>query len=399
MTADITNSLELWFLAQIETKCKNKAQEEDTLNELTVVIPSYGRQAFILRQIIYWMQKPVNVIFLDGSPNPLPSRLQSSIQGKLEITYLHNPVGPVERVAMVKGLITTPYAVMLGDDEFHLFSGLRKAIEYLQTNEDYVGCIGQSIRFYVANQASEIIYGCGYPHFGYNANSDLPIERFSYAMEPYNAATCYAVTRTQVWQDSWCSLLTTSCKDTWEIQHSLLTYAAGKLFALDQIYWLRSDENVSVADTHHSRISFPKWWLSARYEHERREIMVALACSLEKYTKVPRTLAESTAQAGWEMFFQFYKRNQPASKLLTRGRLKGVVVGVLRRLFPGQLYFAIKYRLTANRPPASESIQADLGTREQLAQAMNSRLFAYDDDTDNDLREVESLLIDFYAHK
>lgn len=399
MTADITNSLEQWFLAQIETKWKTEAQAEDSLNELTVIIPSYCRQAFLLRQVIYWMQKPVKVILLDGSPNPLPPRLQSSIQAIPRITYLHNPVSPVERVAMVKDLITTPYAVMLGDDEFHLFSGLRRAIQYLQTNEEYIGCIGQSIRFYVAHQASRVIYGSGYRHFRYNANSESPRERFAYAMESYNAATCYAVMRTQVWLDSWCSLLTTSCKDTWEIQQALATYAAGKLSTVDQIYWLRSDENVSVADRQYSRISFAKWWLSTGYEHERRQIVAAVAHTIEKYTKMPWTLAESSAQAGWEMFFRFYQRNYPPPKLFTRARLKGVVVGVLRLLLPEQLYSALKNRLTTNRHPAPESIQADLGIREQLVQAMNPTLFIYDDDTDNDLREVESLLLDFYAHK
>jgi len=399
VTAGITNSLEKWFLAQIEIKCENDGQAEYSLNELTVLIPSYCRQAFLLRQIIYWMQKPVKVILLDGSPNPLPPLLQSSIQKIPRITYLHNPVSPLERLAGVKDLITTPYAVMLGDDEFHLFSGLRRAIQYLQTNEDFIGCIGQSIRFYVSNQASRVIYGSGYRHFRYNANSESARERFAYAMEDYNAATCYAVMRTQVWLDSWGSLTITSCKDTCEIQQALATYAAGKLSTVDQIYWLRSDENVSVPDKQHSRISFAKWWLSAAYEHERRQIVAAVARVMEKYKNVPRTLAESSAQAGWEMYFKFYERNYPPQKLFTWSRLKGVVVDVLQLLLPEQLYSTLKNRLISNRRPASESIQADLGLREQLAQAMSPTLFLYDDDTNNDLCEVESLLLDFYAHK
>lgn len=399
MTAEITHSLEAWFVEKIEAKRKVEAQAEDPLNDLTVIIPSYCRHAFILRQVVYWLQMPVKLILLDGSLSPLSPRLRSAIQATPHITYLHNPVSPVERLAGAKDRITTPYAVMLGDDELHLYSGLRKAIRYLRTNEDYIGCIGQSIRFYVANQASEVIYGRGYPHFGYSANSESPRERFAYAMESYNAATCYAVMRTPVWLDSWGSLLTTSCKETYEIQQALATYAAGKLASVDQIYWLRSDENISVADKHHARISFPKWWQSAGYEHERRQLVAAVARVIEKYTKLPAPQAESSAQAGWEMFFRFYQRHYPAPKLFTWARLKGVVVVVLRILLPEQRYSALKSRFTTNRHSATECIQADLGAREQLPQEMSSRLFAYDDATDNDLREVESLLFDFYAHK
>lgn len=374
-------------------------QAKDSLNELTVVIPSYCRQAFLVRQIVYWMQRPVKVILLDGSPNPLSPFLQSRLQAIQRITYVHNPVSPVERLAGVKDLITTPYAVMLGDDEFHLFSGLRRAIQYLQSNEDYIGCIGQSIRFYPIDQASRVIYGSGYPHFRYNANSNSPRERFAYAMEPYNAATCYAVMRTQVWLDSWGSLLMTSSKDTCEIQQALSTYAAGKFSTVDQIYWLRSEENASVADKHHSRISFLKWWLSARYKHERHQAVMAVARVMEKYTKMPRALAESSAEAGWEMFFKFYQRNYPPQKVLAWARLVGIVISVLRLLLSERLYSVLKKRIATNRHPVPEIIQADLGAREQLAQAMSPTLFIYDEDTDNDLREVESLILDFYAHK
>lgn len=399
MTADVTNRLENWFLDKLSNIREGDEQDADLLNDLTVVIPSYCRQAFLLRQIVYWIETPVKVIILDGSPSPLSPQLQLSILAAKRINYLHSPSSSIERVAMVDGIINTAYTVMLGDDEFHLFSGLRKAIQFLRVKEDYIGCIGQSIRFYVNNQASKVLYGRGYPHMGYNADGKLPTERFSYAMESYNSATCYAVMRTQVWQSSWCSIQPTTCKDAWEIQQALATYAAGKFSTVDQIYWLRSDENVSVADKNYSKIPFLKWWLSARYRHERHQVVFALASTIEKYTKIPRELAESASQAGWEMFFQFYRSNYKAPKHLTRVKLKGLLLGILRFLLPKQTYSILKKRYAKNENNAPANMKADLGLREELGKAMNLTLFIYDDDTDSNLREVESLLLDFYAHK
>lgn len=398
VNSKITQSLEEWFLRQIDLKSTKMVGADDYLSQLTVVIPSYCRQSFLLRQIVYWMSTSVNMILLDGSPYPLPSRIKSRIDEKMRFIYIHDPVHPVDRLVMANSLIKTPYAVTLGDDEFHLFSGLKRAIQFLQRNDDYSGCIGQSIRFFLSKDFSQVNYGKGYELFGYKACFDSPRLRFEYAMDTYNAATCYAVLRSQVWRESWGGLIKTSCKDTYEIQQALATYAAGKFATVDQIYWLRSDENISIADIENSKISFEKWWLSDFYMQERQQIILKTTSIIEKYNKITHELAESYAYSGWEMFFKFYKYFYPKPKVFSIALARKMIVKVGRAILSERIYSTMKKKLIKNFNKTPKTISADLGLRGQLALTMGPTLFKYDADTDSDLHEVESLLFDFYAN-
>lgn len=397
VSRNISPSLEHWFLSRISVP-REGAHAADPLEKLTVIVPSYCRQPFLLRQIVYWMHTPVKVIILDGSPEPLSSQLIKSVETLSNVRYLHNPVGPVERLAAAKSMIGTSYAVLLGDDEFHLHSGLRNAVQHLQENPDDGGCIGQSIKFFISKNNSQIAYGSGYSHFNYEARAESVLERFEHAMDHYNAATCYAVLRTEVWKDSWASLLKTSCKDVCEVQQALATYGAGKFSTVDQIYWLRSYENVPIADHNHFKIlSFPSWWTSAAYADERRKVVAAIAAVIQKYARLPAAEAESTVRNGLEMFYRFYQRSYPVPSVFNRARMKGVLVSFLRSVMPTGFYSALKNRIV---PDAElDPVQfADIGGREALALEKCETLFKFEAETDRELQAIESLIFDFYRH-
>ena len=397
VSGNISPSLERWFLSRISVP-REGAHAADPLEKLTVIVPSYCRQPFLLRQIVYWMHSPVKAIILDGSPEPLSPQRLKSIQHLSNITYRHNPVSLVERLAAAASMIGTPYAVLLGDDEFHLHSGLRSAIQRLQENPETGGCIGQSIKFFVSKNNTQIAYGSGYAHFKYGAQSESIQERFEHAMEHYNAATCYAVLRTEVWKDSWAAVVKTSCKDVVEVQQALATYGAGKFSTVDQICWLRSYEVMPVTDHNHFKIlSFPTWWASAAYADERRQVVAAIAAVIQKHARLPAAEAESTARNGLEMFNRFYQRSFPAPSLFNRARMKGVLVSFLRSVMPAGFYSALKNRIV---PDAElDPVQfADIGGREALALERCENLFKFEAETDRELQAIESLIFDFYRH-
>lgn len=93
------------------------------LSKLTVVIPSYGRHPYLLRQAAYWRQSGVTVIALDGSIKPLSIDQQKIINAEKNFSYIHMPNGICERLNYAAKLIITPYAVLLGDDDFLLKGG------------------------------------------------------------------------------------------------------------------------------------------------------------------------------------------------------------------------------------------------------------------------------------
>lgn len=395
MSVHITPSLEQWFLSRISAPLKG-VSADDPLERLTVVIPSYCRQPFLLRQIVYWMSSPAKVIILDGSPEPLSSDLIAAVSSHQHIAYLHNPVAPEERLAAIRRFISTPYAILLGDDEFHLHSGLRKALQHLDANTEDVGCIGQSIKFYLSKDKAHLAYGAGYAHFKYEVRAERVLDRFEHAMEHYNASTCYAVLRTEVWIDSWANLFKTSCKDVFEVQQALATYGAGKFFTVDQIYWLRSYENISIADDYQN-LSFPTWWASAVYADERRKVVAAIAAVIQKYSRLPAAEAESTSRNGLEMFNRFYQRSYNTTSLFNRGRMKGALVSFLRSIMPARLYSALKNRVMSDAGPAP-ILFADIGGREALASEKYHNLFKFEIETDLELQAIESLIFDFYRH-
>jgi glycosyltransferase domain-containing protein len=397
VSVHISPSLEQWFLSCISDAGAGLGADA-CLEDLTVIVPSYCRQAFLLRQIVYWMQSSVKVILLDGSPEPLPTHLRTSLGAISNVRYLHLPIGIVERLVSAKNMVDTPYTVLLGDDEFHLPSGLRRAVQHLQAHPEDVGCIGQSIKFYISQDRSQVAYGSGYAHFGYAVQADSVLDRFAYAVERYNAATCYAVLRTEVWKDSWATLLKTSCKDVCEVQQALATYGAGKFATVDQIYWLRSYENVSVSDHNHFKIlTFQSWWESAAYADERRAVVAAIAAVIQKHARPPATQAESVAYQGLELFDRFYRESYPAPGLFNRARMKGAFVSFLRAVMPLGWYSALKNRIMPVAEP--DPIQgADIGTREALAREACAPLFSFEAETNRELQDVESLIVDFYRN-
>jgi len=389
--------LEQWFLSRI-SDAGSVASVDACLEDLTVIVPSYRRQAFLLRQIVYWMHSSVKVILLDGSPEPLPAHLLASVGAIPNVSYWHLPVGFVERLDAAKRWISTPYAMLLGDDEFHLPSGLRRAVEHLQAHSEDAGCIGQSIKFFISQDKAQIAYGSGYAHFGYAAQAESVLDRFAHSMEHYNAATCYAVLRTDVWKDSWASLLKTSCKDVCEVQQALATYGAGKFATVDQIYWLRSYENVSVGDHNHFKnLTYQSWWEATAYADERRAVVAAIAVVIQKYAKLPAGQAESLAHQGLELFDRFYRESYPAPGLFNRARMKGAIVSFLRAVMPSGWYSKLKNRLmpTAESDPFQG---ADIGARAALAREVCATLFRFEAETDRELQDVESLIFDFYRN-
>lgn len=398
MSGKISLSLERWFLSRISAP-QEGTSAADPLESLTVIVPSYCRQPFLLRQIIYWLHSSAKVIILDGSPEPLNSNLQQAFAHLPNINYISNPVNFVERLSKLRNSIVTPYVVMLGDDEFHLQKGLRQALRKLQGSSDLAGCIGQSVRFFVEASEERIAYGIGYQHFKFSILDEDIAERFTRAMKNYNAATCYAVLRTDAWSDSWASMLKTSCKDVCEVQQALATYAAGKFATVDQVYWLRSNENISISDRNYFlEIGFSTWWSSGRYTDERKALMAALVTVIQKYARLPTAEAVSAARRGLETFNEFYQRSYPPPSLFNRARMKGVLVSILKSVLPTGFYSALKYRVMPGAGELDPVQLADIGYREDLAANRCKNLFTFEEETDKELQVVESLILDFYRN-
>ncbi|MDE0731091.1 MAG: hypothetical protein OSB36_09220, partial [Longimicrobiales bacterium] len=87
---------------------------EVDLSMLTVVVPSFNRKDYLLRQIRFWASSSARLIIVDGSTLPIDGRIRSAVDAHPGIEYLHHQEGFLGRMSFAAGLIETPYAVLLG---------------------------------------------------------------------------------------------------------------------------------------------------------------------------------------------------------------------------------------------------------------------------------------------
>jgi glycosyltransferase domain-containing protein len=274
--------MEAWLEKILSENRRNGVSEPACLAALTLVIPSYGRQDFLMRQAAYWGFSAANVFMLDGSPEPLDWRARALLETAPNIVYRHAPESVARRLQIASGLVRTPYAVLHGDDEFFLKTGLGRAIDRLNADDSLASCIGQSLTFGPAEGNGEIEFRPAYAHWRHEIPQESARDRLLAAMQDYNAATSYAVLRTPTWIRSWGSQGEWSCPYAYELYQAIVTYIHGKLASVDDLVLLRSVENRAVSDrgTFDRRLRFHDWWKHPDYAAERERFLGELGAEL-----------------------------------------------------------------------------------------------------------------------
>ncbi|MBT4188941.1 MAG: TIGR00180 family glycosyltransferase [Gemmatimonadales bacterium] len=297
------------------------------LSLLTVVVPSRNRQDYLLRQIRFWASSSASLIVVDGSIRPLDDRVRSAVDNHRRMTYLHEHSSFARRLNLAAALIETPYSVMLGDDEFHLPSGLGASLSVLEENPDLVGCMGQVLSFSPVGSYRRIVLARAYPSLrGYEIRHAVPADRLIAAMSEYAMATCYAVLRTSVWQRSWGALGEYGSGAAAELQQAMAVYLLGGLATTGHAQWLRSIENsnepLSSTEEKDGKIWFPEWWEGQRYEAERVAFVGGLAELVADELGADRDVCASWVIAGAEVFVDEnrheYEFEEPVQRFLTR---------------------------------------------------------------------------------
>ena len=186
-----------WIEQELEKK-KNKLNNvHNQLSQLTIIIPSFFRQEYLVRQVILWAYTDATIIIADGTFEPLNSRLIKIISNIPNISYKHLTDSYVSRIKRSSNYISTPYAMCLADDDIFLKEGLCRAIDKLNQDHEILACMGQTIGVdYDAKimRGSYISYGDSLR--GYQVKLENPEDRIRYAMDGYRSATPYAVYRT-----------------------------------------------------------------------------------------------------------------------------------------------------------------------------------------------------------
>jgi glycosyltransferase domain-containing protein len=232
---------------------------KNLLSKLTLVIPTYNRQSYALRNARYWSGQGATVLIMDGSDTPI---LTDDLAGiECNVQYHYNNVNFEDRLNMASSYINTEYAMLCGDDEFQVYSGLIACIEFLEANEDYTSCCGRCVGFSVKKDKVELFPEKAY-HSTHLVNQSLISERIKYHIGNYMVTTIYGVHRLNSFKFcvSGISKLC-SCVYVSETVFELLSAAYGKSIVLPNLTWLRSSENNPVqTDTNDRKYYISQWY-------------------------------------------------------------------------------------------------------------------------------------------
>jgi glycosyltransferase domain-containing protein len=276
-----------------------------TLSNLTVIIPSYDRQEFLLKQFIHWSDTHAKLIIVDGSIKPIAKNIQELFKQNGNTTYIHLEESVGNRLLVASKLITTPYTVTSNDDDFLIKSGVISSVEYLERNSKVVACRGQSIRAYILNNKKTIKYtGIFNRYSDYEANQQQAIQRLQYAFSRYNGATLFAVLRTDIWKKSWVKGYTKKYSSTnvSEFFQNIVVYIFGGVVCLPVPYSIITGAFPIVNNpTDNRNLLFSTWAKDSEYKNEKIGFINDLANLLFKNsvlgTKDSRKLIEEIIES------------------------------------------------------------------------------------------------------
>ena len=126
------------------------------LEKLTLVMPTYQRQKYALRNMRYWSDTNVTLMVLDGSEDPINSKILNSFGAN--IVYINDPSSIEQRLNKAHFKINTEYVALIGDDEFYVVSAVKSCIQELEKDDSLIACCGSCLGFYF-NKKSSDIYG------------------------------------------------------------------------------------------------------------------------------------------------------------------------------------------------------------------------------------------------
>ena len=311
------------------------------LSDLTVIIPTYLRGEYVRRQFAYWRDSDAKVVILDGSPEPIeiPDELEAD-----NVRYVHSGKSFTERLSTAGRFVTTKYCVMLSDDEFFAFSGLRAAIERLNSDASVLGCVGRCLYFFV-DQGRFLLkdaYREWVPFSDAAATQSIRLDEDLPPKKTHMAH--YAVMRSEAWvrimEDAYSQAFSSAY--TYERLVNLQRAILGRTVILEHLLWFRSMENRNISVNVVGGPGFLAWALDAKYATE-----IAQYRKIAKDLLVKGGVATTDAETFERRFFEVGVQKTLERKSKFRKRFRDKYREKLLEWSPKRLRLFVKRHLPA----------------------------------------------------
>jgi glycosyltransferase domain-containing protein len=129
---------------------------------ITLLIPTMNRSDFLKKALHYYADNNYShwIFIGDWSDSAHAEKIKETIQklqGKVNIKYKWYP----QELNLIKGLnrmlkeVSTPYASIIGDDDFLVPKGIERCVEFLDANMEYTGAHGVGARILVEQDKTQ----------------------------------------------------------------------------------------------------------------------------------------------------------------------------------------------------------------------------------------------------
>ena len=309
------------------------------LAKLTLLVPTYERKSYALRQMAYWSGRGSRILVLDGSAQGLSESELTSFGSNID--YRHLPIPYLERLSLGADLVQSEFAALLCDDEFYLPSGLEHCLAELEANSMLVACIGRCLFFQPGRQSNIASHRVYEQMAGYSVEQSQPEDRVAYHLEAYTPSTVYAVQRAPVWKSTlklWAeSASKSSCTYSGEIQFEIVTSFRGQSKVIPVLSWLRSGENQPISDSNWNRkLEFDEWLADERYRSEVGEFYGTTEAHLAALGH-DLNLCRRAVRTGVDAYLKFAHQQRVQDRPSLVGRVKGWLPQSLKDRLRGAL--------------------------------------------------------------
>ena len=162
-------------------------ESRQQLADLTVVVLTRNRPAYLLEVIKYWSRWPVTLLVLDGSDHPVEAASLYAGEARL---ILHSEISTSGRFGFAASRLNTPFACLHSDDDFTLARGAAQTIRWIKDNPE-ISCVASDVFMF-----SEDRTGFLWKH-GRTVMSPVPNERVAGHFADYRFSYFYGIQRSK----------------------------------------------------------------------------------------------------------------------------------------------------------------------------------------------------------
>jgi|GEM_PF-4367388 len=248
-------------------------------NPLTLLVFLKDRADFTKRFIDYlsFIQYPFHVLFADGSLEDENEKIFKSLGNvNFSYEYIRYPKDQTinhyyQKCVLAIEKVKTPYVMLVDNDDFPIVEGQSEAINFLEKNQDYIGCNGRVGGVMVSPNAQSPYgkWSLYLPLYCYSMDvkvlldEDDPIKRIrSYLNNFYSIF--YSVYRTKNLKSCFKEVLSLNFSDLgiYELFFSYIQLAQGKIHTINTLTYIRqkgsSQAAASQKDWFH-RLFYTNW--------------------------------------------------------------------------------------------------------------------------------------------